>query len=60
MPDAIEPGSRDSAPIVLSDEEAAELYRYTLNDYISPAKYPALMRLLDRCARLVREQPACR
>jgi hypothetical protein len=28
--------------VTLSDEEAAELYRFTLNDYISPKNYPAL------------------
>jgi hypothetical protein len=35
-------------PIVLSDDEAAELYRFTRNSYVSPSAYPALMKLLTR------------
>ena len=35
-------------PIVLSDDEAAELYRFTRNSYLSPNTYPALNKLLDR------------
>lgn len=34
--------------IVLSQQEAEELYRYTVNDYINPNLYPALMKLLAR------------
>lgn len=38
-------------PIVLTDEEAAELYRFTKDSYISPSAYPALSRLLDRVGK---------
>jgi hypothetical protein len=33
--------------VMLTDEEAAELYRFTSNMYIGPS-YPALARLIDR------------
>lgn len=41
--------------IIVSDEEADELYRFTLNDYINPNKWPALLRLLDRVSARVRD-----
>lgn len=41
--------------IVLSDDEALELHRFTLNDYISQRNYPALMRLLDRVGARVQD-----
>jgi hypothetical protein len=40
--------------VVLSDEEAEELYRFTKNDYINRNNYPALMRLLVRVEKRVR------
>lgn len=42
-------------PIVVSDEEALELHRFTLHDYISPKKHPALMQLLERVGARVTE-----
>jgi len=44
--------------ILLSDEEVAELYRYTRNDYISPNTYPHLMRLLDRVSKRMEQVKA--
>lgn len=40
--------------LVLSDQEAAELYRYLLNDYINPNTYPSLLGLLARIERKVK------
>lgn len=36
------------AAIVLSPEEAEELYRFTRYEYLSPQTYPALQRLVGR------------
>jgi hypothetical protein len=41
--------------IVLSDDEAEELYRYTRNSYLSPNTYPALNKLLDRVTTRVED-----
>jgi len=35
-------------PVVLSDDEAVELYRFTRNMYLSQNAYPALNKLLWR------------
>jgi hypothetical protein len=43
------------SPILISDEEAIELDRFTRNDYISVKTYPALMKLLNRVAARVKE-----
>jgi len=40
--------SQAVTPIVLSDDEARELQRFTRHDYISGRDYPALLRLLLR------------
>lgn len=40
-------------PIVLSEDEVAELYRFTRNDYVNPNTYPALTRLLARLEKRV-------
>jgi hypothetical protein len=42
--------------VVLSEQEAAELYRYTKNDYISPNTYPHLCKLIARLDRYVCQQ----
>lgn len=39
------------AAIQITDEEAEELYRFTIHDYISPKYYPALLKLISRIAR---------
>ena len=44
-------------PIVLSEAEAAELYRFTQHSYISPTIYPALSRLLDRVVAWLSVRP---
>jgi len=43
----------DEQPIVLTDEEAAELYRFTRNTYINPNTNPVLMRLIARVSQHV-------
>lgn len=40
-------------PIIVSEDEAIELYRFTKNDYINPNNYPALLRLLTRISKSV-------
>ena len=44
--------------IVISYEEAVELYRFTRNDYINPNTYPALLRLIDRVSQYLHAQPS--
>ena len=46
-------GVMDEHQIVLTDEEAAELYRFTRNAYINPNTHPALMRLIARVSQHV-------
>lgn len=41
----------DSEPIELSEQEAKELYRKLVNDYLDPNTYPALTRLIGRLAQ---------
>lgn len=38
-------------PIVLSEQEAKELYRNLVNDYLDPNIYPALRALIGRLAQ---------
>lgn len=40
--------SRPEPLLMLAQEEAEELYRYTRYDYINPNTYPALHRLVCR------------
>jgi hypothetical protein len=41
--------------ITMSDDEALELYRFTVNDYINVNHYPALTTLLNRVSKRVKE-----
>lgn len=34
--------------LALSDDEAMELHRFTINAYLDPNKYPALCKLIAR------------
>ena len=34
--------------LALSDDEAMELHRFTINAYLDPNKYPALCKLMVR------------
>lgn len=43
----------EKQPIVLTDQEAEELYRFTRNDYINPNTYGALNTLLARVAKQI-------
>jgi len=48
---------RAKTHIVISHEEAIEIYRFTRNAYINPNNYPELLRLIDRVTQYLDAQP---